>query len=86
MKGTKMTTQKKNSVRSWMKEHSFELTASSVMVLMIAGLTYVAVKEQEAIANELEKQNNWEKSQLEQGNTIIEKDDHLYAVKVVSVY
>lgn len=81
-----MTTQKKNSVRSWMKEHSFELTASSVMVLMIAGLTYVAVKEQEAIANELEKQNNWEKSQLEQGNTIIEKDDHLYAVKVVSVY
>ena len=81
-----MTAQKKNSVRSWMKEHSFELTFASVTVLMIAGLTYVAVKEQEAIANELEKQNNWEKSQLEQGNTIIEKDDHLYAVKVVSVY
>lgn len=80
-----MTTQKKK-LSSWVKEHSFEIGIISVYAAMIAGLSYVAIKQGEAIAEELEKQDNWEKNQIEQGNTIIEKDDHLYAVKVVSVY
>ena len=80
-----MTTQKK-SIRSWMKKHSFEVTAGAIYVSMIVVVGYVAMKQAEAIAEELEQQEAWQRDQLEQGNTIIEKDDHLMAVKVVSVY
>lgn len=77
---------KKQKIRSWMKDHSFELTAGAIYVSMIVVVGYVAIKQSEAIAEELDKQEAWQRDQLEQGNTIIEKDDHLMAVKVVSVY
>ena len=80
-----MITQKKK-ISSWMKDHSFEIGTATVFTLAFAGIIVASIMQADAIAEEIEKQNNWEKSQLEQGNTIIEKDDHLYAVKVVSVY
>ena len=77
---------KTKKIRSWMKDHSFEIGTSALFVSMLAAVTIISVKEAEAIADELEKQNTWQKQQIENGNTIIQEDDHLYAVKIVSMY
>ena len=77
---------KKQKIRSWMKDHSFEITTGAIYATLIVGVGYLAIKQGEALAEELKKQEAWEREQLEQGNTIIEKDDHLMAVKVVSIY
>jgi hypothetical protein len=86
MKGTKMSQTKKEKFSSWVKDHSFEITAVTVYATLIVGVTYLAIKQQDAIAKELQKQENWERGQIEDGNIIIEQDDRLLAVKVVSVY
>ena len=77
---------KQKKIRSWMKDHSFEIGVTALFVSLFAAVTVLSIKEAEAIADELEKQNAWQKQQIEDGNTIVEEDDHLYAVKIVSMY
>ncbi len=77
---------KKEKFSSWVKNHSFEITAVSFYVAATIGLGYLAVKQADAIAEEQQKLEDWENEQITNGNTIIEKDDHLMAVKVVSIY
>ena len=83
------TTQtKKSNFRSWMKDHSYEVTVYSIFAAAAAGVVLLTVKATNDLVKEVKAQEAWIDEQTESGHQILMNEDGaMVAVdNIVSIY